>query len=175
MANRWLNLFFSLLLAFNVLSSASGNAEHLPYRGLVDIAEHTSKNNKRSSLRRIAVQNAVSQHTKGTDPTNAGFDSIVQSEHEYLKQTNQNQRRTKDVEDILSGMAHKDPSQWEPTEWVIFLLFISFFGWIACCLCTMCCCGRGGSSNLLGWLLCWEICCRDGRDLDNCCDNYICT
>eukprot|EP00956_Cyclotella_meneghiniana_P038277 scaffold151316_cov71-Cyclotella_meneghiniana.AAC.6 len=31
------------------------------------------------------------------------------------------------MEEILNGMAHKDPSQWEPTEWIIFILFMSLF------------------------------------------------
>ncbi|KAL9179399.1 hypothetical protein ACHAXT_008689 [Thalassiosira profunda] len=78
--------------------------------------------------------------------------------------------RRLDLEDMLQEMARKNPEEWEASEWLIMILFLSFFGWLGCCLCSLCCCGRGGGSNLLGWLCFWEICCRGGDDIDRCCD-----
>lgn len=78
------------------------------------------------------------------------------------------QRQTRDVEDMLQEMTRKDPEEWTAAEWILMLLFLSFFGWIGCCLLSLCCCGRG--SNILGWLCCYEICCRGGTDIDACCD-----
>lgn len=79
-------------------------------------------------------------------------------------------RRTQDIEDILTEMSTKDPSEWTAIEWFIMILFLSFLGWLGCCLLTICCCGGCDTSNLLGWLCCWEICCRGGSDIDRCCD-----
>jgi hypothetical protein len=79
-------------------------------------------------------------------------------------------RRTQDIEDILEGMATKDPSEWSAVEWIVMILFLSFLGWLGCCLLTICCCGGCDTSNLLGWLCCWEIFCRGGSDIDRCCD-----
>ena len=79
----------------------------------------------------------------------------------------QRQRQTQDVEDMLQDMATRDPSEWSPAEWILMILFLAFFSWIGCCLLSLCCCGR---SNILGWLCCYEICCRGGTDIDACCD-----
>mmetsp|Transcript_21392 Transcript_21392/g.46450 ORF Transcript_21392/g.46450 Transcript_21392/m.46450 type:complete len:203 (-) Transcript_21392:182-790(-) len=84
-------------------------------------------------------------------------------------------RKTQDVDEILNDMATRDPSEWSAVEWLIMIGFLSFFGWLGCCLCTLCCCGGGrgrggGGSNILGWLCCWEIFCRGGSDIDACCD-----
>lgn len=82
-------------------------------------------------------------------------------------------RRTADLDDMLNDMATRDPSQWSAAEWLIMILFISFLGWVGCCLLTMCCCGGGGGGgDLLRCLCCYEICCRGGSDIDACCDNY---
>lgn len=83
-------------------------------------------------------------------------------------------RQTRDVEDILNEMAHKDPQEWTALDWIVLILFLTMFCWIYSCMCALCCCGRGGGgsgSTILNWLCFWEICCRDGRDLDVCCDN----
>ena len=77
-------------------------------------------------------------------------------------------RQTRDIEGMLNEMSNKAPEEWSGAEWFIFILLVTFFGWLACCLCTLFCCG--GSSDLLGWFCLWEICCRDGRDIDRCCD-----
>ena len=87
---------------------------------------------------------------------------------------NQWRRRDQDVEQILNDMSSKTPSQWTGLEWFVMVLFLSFLGWVACCLCTLCCCGGGGGgggclSDILGWVCCWEICCRGGRDIEDCC------
>lgn len=79
-------------------------------------------------------------------------------------------RRTQDIEDILNDMSTKDPSEWSAVEWIVMIFFLSFLGWLGCCLLTICCCGGCDTSNLLGWLCCWEICCRGGSDIDRCCD-----
>ena len=83
--------------------------------------------------------------------------------------------RQLDVEDILNEMAHKDPTEWSALDWVVLIMFLTMICWIYSCLCALCCCGRGrggggGGSTLLNWLCFYEICCRDGRDLDVCCD-----
>jgi hypothetical protein len=173
MTSRWLNLFFTLLLTlFHVRALASGHAEHKNSLKFATKSNAATTDNVLTLRRRTAATDAISQTVAVNTIVDEGDNIVTSSKNNQHPST---ERRTKDVEDILNGMAHKDPSQWEATEWIVFLLFISFFGWIACCLCSMCCCGRGGGSNLLGWLLCWEVCCRDGRDLDACCDNYICT
>jgi hypothetical protein len=82
-------------------------------------------------------------------------------------------RQTRDVEDIFNEMAHKDPQEWTAIDWIALILFLTMFCWIYSCICALCCCGRrggGGGSTLLNWLCCYEICCRDGRDLEVCCD-----
>lgn len=82
-------------------------------------------------------------------------------------------RQTRDVEDILNEMAHKDPKEWTAVDIVVLIMFLTMFCWIYSCLCALCCCGGrggGGGSSLLNWLCFYEICCRDGRDLDVCCD-----
>ena len=178
MASHWSNFLFTTFIILSVLACSSGHIEHIPFNSVHAMdssANHSGRNNNSSLRRQIAVNVMPSHIATGKETT---IQSATKKNNVIAPKKNTRQpvqRRTKDVEEILSGMAHKDPSQWEATEWVVFLLFISLFGWIACCLCTMCCCGRGGGSNLLGWLCFWEICCRDGRDLDACCDNYICT
>lgn len=170
MTNRSLHLLFALLLTFHI--SLASLTEH-------NVNSHASSVIKSSGAvdyipsllrRRTAHTEMLSETDMGSSTST--HQSTIETVHTYNSPSKH--RRTKDAEEILSGMAHKDPSQWEPTEWFVFLLFISLFGWIACCLCTMCCCGRGGPSNILGWLCFWEICCRDGRDLDVCCDTYVC-
>jgi hypothetical protein len=90
-------------------------------------------------------------------------------------------RRDQDIEDLLNDMATRDPSEWSGIEWVVMMLFLGFLGWSACCLCALCCCGgcciRGGGgggsyllSDLLRYLCLWELCCRGGRDVAECCD-----
>lgn len=91
----------------------------------------------------------------------------------------QRRRRDQDVEHLLNDMATRDPSEWSAIEWFVMILFLSFLGWTGCCLFALCCCGgccrrRGGGctmSDLLGYLCLWEVCCRGGRDVDECC-NY---
>ena len=87
------------------------------------------------------------------------------------QQQNNGHRRTQDIEDMLQDMAGKDPTEWSPVEWFIMILFLSFVGWLGCCLCTLCCCGSR-SSDICAWLCFWEICCRGGSDIDRCCDVY---
>ncbi|KAL3811488.1 hypothetical protein ACHAXA_004396 [Cyclostephanos tholiformis] len=90
----------------------------------------------------------------------------------------QMRRRDQDVEDMLNDMATRDPSDWSAIEWFVMLLFLSFLGWFGCCLFALCCCGgccdRGGGSclftDLLRYLCLWELCCRGGRDVAECCD-----
>lgn len=84
-------------------------------------------------------------------------------------------QRNLDVEDIFNEMARKDPSQWSAVDWVVLVMFLTMLCWVYSCLCALCCCGRGrrgggSGSTLLNWLCFYEICCRDGRDLDVCCD-----
>ena len=84
-------------------------------------------------------------------------------------------QRQLDVEDIFNEMARKDPSQWSAVDWVVLVMFLTMLCWVYSCLCALCCCGRGrrgggSGSTLLNWLCFYEICCRDGRDLDVCCD-----
>ena len=81
----------------------------------------------------------------------------------------QQHRRTEDLEDMLNGMANKSPEDWEPEEWILMILFLSFFGWLGCCLCTLCCCGSR-SPNICAYICFWELCCRGGSDIDRCCD-----
>lgn len=81
----------------------------------------------------------------------------------------QQHRRTEDLEDMLNGMANKSPEDWEPEEWILMILFLSFFGWLACCLCTLCCCGSR-SPDICAYICFWELCCRGGSDIDRCCD-----
>ena len=83
--------------------------------------------------------------------------------------TQQQHRRTEDFEDMLNGMANKSPEDWEPEEWILMILFLSFFGWLGCCLCTLCCCGSR-SPNICAYICFWELCCRGGSDIDRCCD-----
>ena len=157
MANRFWNLIFTLLLMLSPMEIGSCNAVQTHS---VFTAASTSHN--MNNLRRNSYANQQYSTQIAKQYTTSTIDNIPKTNPQF-------QRKTKDVEDILNGMAHKDPYEWEATEWIVFALFISLFGWIACCLCSMCCCK---SNNLLGWLCFWEICCRDGRDLDACCDAY---
>ena len=84
-------------------------------------------------------------------------------------------QRKLDVEDIFNEMARKDPSQWSAVDWIVLVMFLTMLCWVYSCVCALCCCGRGrrgggGGSALLNWLCFYEICCRDGRELDMCCD-----
>ena len=75
---------------------------------------------------------------------------------------------------MLNNMATREPSEWTGMEWVLMVLFLSFMGWMGCCLLALCCCGGcwGGCSpsDLLCYGCLWELCCRGGRDIDECCD-----
>ena len=82
-------------------------------------------------------------------------------------------RQTRDVEDMLQDISSKDPEEWTASEWLIMIVFLYFILQLGCCLLSLCCCGRGGGSNLLGCLCLWELCCRGGEDIDNCCDYNI--
>jgi hypothetical protein len=167
MTSRWFNLILTLLLVFNVSGLGSANDVHAPIM-IEDKLEQGDTFINQLSLRRRMYTNSPS--STQTESNSHAVESNPKTNPDATNPTHPVQRRTNDVEDVLNGMAHKDPTQWDATEWVVFALFISLFGWIACCLCSMCCCGRGGGSTLLGWLCCYEICCRDGRDLDVCCD-----
>lgn len=80
-------------------------------------------------------------------------------------------RRAADVEELLMDISTRDPSQWSATEWLLMIIFLSFFGWLGCCMLTLCCCGGGGGggSELIRCLCLYEICCRGGADIDECC------
>ena len=89
----------------------------------------------------------------------------------------QGRRRDQDVEDLLNDMATRDPSDWTGLEWFVMILFLSLLGWAGCCLFALCCCGgcwggRGGCTllDLLCYGCLWELCCRGGQDIDECCD-----
>ena len=99
------------------------------------------------------------QGTRGAETTASSASSSSSTQH----------RKTQDVEDMLQDMATRDPADWSAAEWLLMILFLSFFGWLGCCLLSLCCCG-GRGSNIIGWLCCWEICCRGGTDIDRCCD-----
>jgi len=86
-----------------------------------------------------------------------------------IRGATQQHRRTEDLEDMLNGMANKSPEDWEPEEWILMILFLSFFGWLGCCLCTLCCCGSR-SPDICAYICLWELCCRGGSDIDRCCD-----
>ncbi|KAL7487347.1 hypothetical protein ACHAW6_012946 [Cyclotella cf. meneghiniana] len=165
--SRWFILILALLLLFDVSGSGLANDVHAPIM-VQDKLPQAGEFIDQLSLRRRMSTNG--QPSIQTASHSHAVESRTKKNPDATNPTHPIQRRTKDVEDVLNGMAHKDPTQWDATEWVVFALFISFFGWIACCLCSMCCCGRGGGNTLLGWLCCYEICCRDGRDLDVCCD-----
>ncbi len=78
-------------------------------------------------------------------------------------------RELRDIEATLNEMSNKPPETWTAYEWVVFVIFLCVMGWVVSCLCALCCCG--GNSNILGLFCLWEICCRDGQDIDLCC-NY---
>lgn len=174
MASHSINVLFALLVAFVLL--ALGHATQTNLKNDPSFISNRDMNDKQSvqsSLRRRVIENV--SHTDPNIDTITPYFTTNKNNLSSPKIKQHVERRTQDMEEILNGMAHKDPSQWEPTEWIIFILFMSLFGWLGCCVCSMCCCGRGGSSNLLGWLFCWEFCCRGKQDVDACCDNYICT
>jgi len=113
------------------------------------------------------------QEDSSTLPVKANISQRVQSPNEYhgTRGSSIQRRRTTDVEDILNDMATRDPAEWTAVEWFIMILFLSFIGWLGCCMCTLCCCGGGGAgSDLLRCLCLYEICCRGGSDIDACCD-----
>mmetsp|Transcript_29883 Transcript_29883/g.62883 ORF Transcript_29883/g.62883 Transcript_29883/m.62883 type:complete len:220 (-) Transcript_29883:292-951(-) len=109
--------------------------------------------------------------SKNNDITKNNNSPLVGNPH--LKGTQSVNKKTRrelrDIEAILNEMSNKPPETWSASEWVVFVIFLCMMGWIASCICALCCCG--GNSNLLGWFCLWEICCRDGRDIDACC-NY---
>ena len=178
MVNRSINVLFTLLLAFVLLALGNATQTHLNNgSSSINNQEIIVSHRVQSSLRRLVREHAVlSQGDPNSDAVKS-YSTTNNNKFTSPKNKQNVERRTQDMEEILNEMSHKDPSQWEPTEWVIFILFMSLFGWLGCCVFSMCCCGRGrgGGSNLLGWLFCWEFCCRGGQDVDACCDNYIWT
>ena len=94
-----------------------------------------------------------------------------QNASEFRKQNDNRKLETdvKDLEDMLQEIARKDPREWTAADWIVMSLFLSFISWLGCCLLSLCCCGRRGS-DVLGCLCLYEICCRDGQDIDRCCD-----
>ncbi|KAL7547526.1 hypothetical protein ACHAWF_010813 [Thalassiosira exigua] len=81
-------------------------------------------------------------------------------------------RRRLDLEDMLQEMSTKDPSQWDAAEWLVMILFLSLISWLGCCILRLCCCGGGAFGDVLRCLCCYELCCRGGADIDECCNYY---
>jgi hypothetical protein len=140
---------------------------HKPTRH--DIA--TSENNK------MMMTQAVQQQDTSVNEEHSMESVSVSKPKQFNQQTYSAtyisvHRQTRDVEDIFNEMAKKDPQEWTAVDWIALILFLTMFCWIYSCMCALCCCGRrgGSGSTIINWLCFWEICCRDGRDLDICCD-----
>lgn len=172
----WLRSFLMLAVLLNALTASSAGVGGDATSGVLMNHEAVAKNNVESANNSIGyLVDHIARDKRHTIAQNnmpkIQLDSTTNLEEatNYLRGASQH-RRTQDIDDMLNDMASRDPSQWSAAEWLVMILFLSFFGWLGCCLCTMCCCGRGGGSNILGWLCCYEICCRGGSDIDACCD-----
>mmetsp|Transcript_35422 Transcript_35422/g.65084 ORF Transcript_35422/g.65084 Transcript_35422/m.65084 type:complete len:214 (-) Transcript_35422:155-796(-) len=86
-----------------------------------------------------------------------------------------------DLVEFLSKLADTPPDEWSGEQWVVVLAMV-LLGVVGLCCCTcLCllpmCCGRrpegGGGGGCLQDLLvcfcCWELCCRGGEDIEECC------
>lgn len=86
-----------------------------------------------------------------------------------------------DFVNLLSSMADTPPDEWSGEEWAVglALLVLGVVGLFCCacmCLIPMCCGGRRGGGggggclqDLLMCFCCWELCCRGGEDIGECC------
>ena len=151
------------LTASNVLQKIQQTAE--ANDGIQTTAKSTTHNSSRRGTRTAEATDNIQTTAKGTSQEYHGTrgSSAIRRRH----------RQTRDVEDMLQDISSKDPEEWTASEWLIMIVFLYFILQLGCCLFSLCCCGRGGGSNLLGCLCLWELCCRGGEDIDNCCDYNI--
>ena len=173
----------------------AGGALNLPKTSNADVQPHRSRGNRAP----IADARVFTENENNLKPTDKGVSLSVESvdwegvEHDGSDSSPRNIARRlrkedsrkhnahrqletdfKDLEDVLQEIATKDPREWTAAEWLVMLIFLSFMSWLGCCLLSLCCCGRRGS-NVLGCLCLYEICCRDGQDIDRCCDYAMAT
>lgn len=164
---RLIAAFLLLLLLCVASVTSSSNGYLLRGGGSSDGATSTSRLQQSTTINDSYVIGTTELIVVPGEDEIEFYDTLGGSYHQY-------RRRDQDVEQILNDMATKTPSQWTGLEWFVMILFLSFLGWVACCLCTLCCCGGGVGgggflSDVMGWLCCWEICCRGGRDIGDCC------
>lgn len=103
------------------------------------------------------------------------------------------QQQFRDFEDYVSSLGNTPVQDWTIGQWIVFLLILSLVGTIASCICGACCCaprpygyyggyGYGGGGRCCGsggcledicmCLCCYELCCRGGEDVKDCCSQY---
>ena len=174
MMTSWLRSLFIWAIILNILASscsAVGDTKSYNVMGKKRVALVSS--GTMSEITSILEVGSSSRSSSSipTKTKQSSYGGTIRGGSQHHQQQNNGHRRTQDIEDMLQDMAGKDPSEWSPIEWFIMILFLSFFGWLGCCLCTLCCCGSR-SSDICAWLCFWEICCRGGSDIDRCCDVY---
>jgi len=85
-----------------------------------------------------------------------------------------------DIIEFVSTLADTPMDEWSGIQFVVFFALLLLLGSLALCCCCSClcrgmgggrCCRGGGSccQDILMCFCCYEICCRDGQDLDACC------
>ena len=175
----YLSSLFIWAVVLNILvvsSSAVGDTKSYNVMGKRRVALVSSGSSRHDevieSVAKLPEMTSISSNSINSIPitTKRSYYGTIRGGSQHQQQNN-GHRRTQDIEDMLQDMAGKDPTEWSPVEWFIMILFLSFFGWLGCCLCTLCCCGSR-SSDICAWLCFWEICCRGGSDIDRCCDVY---
>ena len=115
--------------------------------------EYRRDENMKKSIERQQELNGHDTTTFDVRLVDSTRDKSVSEEHSTQRATLLNQqthsapyrsvhRQTRDVEDILNEMAHKDPQEWTAVDIIVLIIFLIMFCWIYSCICAVCCCGR---------------------------------
>lgn len=134
------------------------------------------------SVRRNALADKGDDNISKSRPENGRRLTRQRPRYENGRRRLQNGDPT-DLVDFLSKLADTAPDQWSGEQWAVFmaLLVLGVVGLCCCtcmCLLPMCCGGQpaGGGGGCLQDLLmcfcCWELCCRGGEDIQECCGGY---
>jgi len=111
------------------------------------------------------------------------------TEEEGKRNLQDYQGKFHDFEDVISSLADTTPLEWTGMQWLCLIILLTVLSTLFSCLCGACfgCCrprygygyyggrrrgggGGGRCSDVVWCLCCFEWCCRDCQDVDECCD-----